>query len=114
MCKHDPVPPVARKDSQDFTLESLSKPARPAKPAEPDPVDEAQALRQKRDDARWYIIVGVALLFAGSINAYLAAGGAAMCLWGLGSYAYWGRRARSAYDPWKDGELDEWEDEHYG
>lgn len=102
---------MARKGESEFSLESLYK--QDPKP-EPDPVDQAQALRQKRDDARWYIIVGVALLFAGSINAYLAAGGAAMCLWGLGSYAYWGRRARSAYDPWKDRELDEWEDEHYG
>jgi len=108
LCLERPVPRVARKGDPEFSLESLSRPAKP------DPVDQAQALRQKRDDARWYIIVGVALLFAGSINAYLAAGGAAMCLWGLGSYAYWGRRARSAYDPWKDRELDEWEDEHYG
>lgn len=80
----------------------------------PDPGHESRELRRRRDDARWYVLVGTALLFAGAINAYLAAGGAAMCLWGFGSYAYWSHRIRSSYDPWKDEELDRWEDEHYG
>ncbi len=80
---------------------------------EAEAMERAKAFEKRRDDAKWYIMMGVAMLFAGGLSAYLAAGGAAMCLWGLATYWYWGRRARGAYDPWQDRELDDWEEDQY-
>ncbi len=76
-------------------------------------MDEAEKFKGRRDDAKWYIMMGVAMLFAGSISSYIAGGGALMCLWGLGTYGYWSYRMKGAYDPWKDPELEAWEDEQY-
>lgn len=105
ICLKRPVPLVAQKIAPGVEG--------PGFIAQAEAMERAEALKQKRDDSRWYIMMGVAMLFAGGLSAYVAAGGAAMCVWGLGSYAYWGRRMRSAYDPWRDDELDAWEDEHY-
>ena len=79
-------------------------------------LDEEKAhLRQKRDDARWYVIIGVALMFAGSINAYFAAGGAVSVVYGAVATLYWGRRLKRIHNPWEhDPELDAWEEEHFG
>ena len=75
-------------------------------------VDEEARARQRRDDARWYIVAGVGMMFAGSFSVYFAMGGVVMAVYGGVAYGYWSRRMRGAYDAWKDEELDAWEREN--
>lgn len=76
---------------------------------------EKERLRKKRDDARWYVIMGVALMFTGTVNAYFAVGGALSAVYGSVATLYWGRRLNRVDNPWEhDPELDAWEEEHFG
>lgn len=70
-----------------------------------------EQFRKRRDDSRWYLVMGVGLMFAGAIHVALATGGAVMVLYGFGAYWYWGQRMKKLYDPWKDPELEAWEEE---
>jgi len=75
---------------------------------------EKDRLRKRRDSQLWNIVVGVALMFAGTLFAYMAVGGAFMVVFGSVSYFYWNRRLTRLDDPWKDPEIDAWEEEHFG
>lgn len=82
---------------------------RESAPPPPDPhAADVERLRERRDNARWNLVVGVLLMFLGGFSAYLAIGGAAMVLYGAAATLYWGRRHRKAKgDPWAyDPELD--------
>ncbi len=78
--------------------------------------DARQAkLRRGRDSGIWYAGAGVALLFAGSISTALAIGGVLMVTYGAIRYITGSiQLARFEDDPWKDPELDAWEETHYG
>ena len=72
-------------------------------------------LTKKRDQGMWYVIVGIALLFAGNISNAFAVGGVLSIGFGVLTYARHAiRLAKLSEDPWKDPELDRWEEEHYG
>ena len=73
----------------------------------PDP-NEVERLTAKRDNARWNVVVGFALMFGAGFHVGFAIGGAAMALYGIAVSFYWGRRLhRLKGDPWKyDPELD--------
>ena len=63
----------------------------------------------------WYVIMGVALMFTGTVNAYFAVGGALSAVYGSVATIYWGRRLTRLDDPWEhDPDLDAWEEEHFG
>lgn len=70
---------------------------------------ETERLTAKRDNARWFVIVGVAMLFAGSLLVQVAIGGVFMVGYGVVASMYWSRRLRRlkgdpwAYDPDLDG-----------
>lgn len=70
--------------------------------------------RDKRDSARWYAVVGVLMLFVAGFSPALGAGGVLMVGYGATAYLYWNRKAKQAYDPWQDDELDAWEEEQFG
>lgn len=70
---------------------------------------QIEALRTKRDNARWSAVMGFGLMFGVSFHAGFAIGGAAMVAYGVVASFYWGRRLRRlkgdpwAYDPDLDG-----------
>lgn len=68
-------------------------------------------VRQKRTDAMWYLVVGVAMLFASGFHWGLAAGGVLMVGYGATRYAWYNRKLHALYDPWDDPEIDAWEEE---
>ncbi len=77
--------------------------------------DEAVArLKKKRDDARWYIVAGIALLFAGSFSVYFAMGGVVMAVYGGATTFFYSWQLSRLDDPWDDEEIDAWEEEHFG
>ncbi len=56
-------------------------------------LDEMEArYRQRRDNARWYAVMGTLMMFAGGINAGIAVGGGLMTLYGLIAWGVWARR----------------------
>ncbi len=71
------------------------------------------AVRAKRDAARWSIGIGIGLMFIGSFSSSLTVGGALMVLGGFLSSFYFSRKLRQLEgDPWApDPELDAWEEE---
>ncbi len=69
---------------------------------------------QKRTDAVWYAVVGVAMLFMSGFHWGIAVGGVLMVLTGGFQYLRWNRRAKAAYDPWDDPEIDRWEENEWG
>ena len=76
---------------------------------------QEEKIQAKRDQGLWYVIVGIALLFAGNISNAFAIGGVLSIAYGVLTYARHAiRLARLREDPWKDPELDAWEEEHYG
>lgn len=76
---------------------------------------EEAATQAKRDQGLWYVIVGIALLFAGNLSTAFSVGGVLSVLYGVFQYARHAiALARLRDDPWKDQELDAWEEEHYG
>ena len=75
---------------------------------------QLKALEKKRDDARWYIVAGVAMLFAGSFSVYFAMGGVVMAVYGGAAYGYWSRKRNAIEDPWDDDEIDAWERDEFG
>lgn len=75
----------------------------------------AEKIQAKRDQGLWYAVAGVGMLFAGSISTALSIGGMLMVLYGIFHYTRYSMQlARLRDDPWKDPELDAWEEEHYG
>ncbi len=68
----------------------------------------------KKTDAVWYVVVGVVMLFLSSFHWGVAVGGVLMVGYGGLRYAQWSSVARHAYDPWKDDDLDAWEEEEFG
>lgn len=70
-----------------------------------------QRLRAHRDSGRWYLVMGVAMMFAGGLFPALAIGGALSVIYGLAANLYWSQRMKRVYDPWRDPELDRWEEE---
>lgn len=73
--------------------------------------EEMDRLQNRRDDSKWYLVLGVGMMFAGGVSVAIAAGGALMVLYGFGAYLYWNHRMKRLYDPWKDEELEAWEEE---
>ncbi len=69
---------------------------------------------KRRERAVWYAVAGIGLMFAGSINTALGIGGAAMVLFGIVEYIRWSLKRPAKDDPWRDPELDRWEETHYG
>ncbi len=65
---------------------------------------------EKKGEAVWYVVVGVAMLFMASFHWGIGAGGVLMVLWGGFRYAQWAGVARHAYDPWEDADIDAWEE----
>ncbi len=70
-------------------------------------------MRSRRDGSRWYAVMGVGMLFAGSFSTAFLVGGVLSLGYGLTAYGYWAWRMKRLYDPWKDEELDAWEDQHF-
>lgn len=68
----------------------------------------------RRDRAVWYAVVGIGLMFAGQISTAFAIGGAGMVLFGIIEYVRWSLKRPRADDPWRDPDLDAWEEHHYG
>lgn len=75
---------------------------------------ELERLREKRDNARWYVVAGFGMLFAGSFSIYFAMGGVLMSAYGVWGYLYWSRRIKKVEDPWDDEDIDAWEREEFG
>lgn len=73
-----------------------------------------EGLRKKRDDARWYIVAGIGLLFAGSFSIYFAMGGVFMAVYGTIVYFWMEWRIKQVDDPWDDEEIDAWERDNFG
>ncbi len=69
---------------------------------------------EKRNDAVWYAVVGVAMLFMGSFHWGVAVGGVFMVFYGALQYLRWNAKAKAAYDPWDDPEIDAWEEKEWG
>ena len=69
---------------------------------------ETARLTSRRDNARWFAIVGVAMLFAGGLLVQIAIGGVFMVAYGVVTSMYWSWRLRRLKgDPWAyDPELD--------
>lgn len=76
--------------------------------------EEMARLKKQRDHQIWNVVVGIALMFAGTLLWVLAVGGMFMVVFGAVSYFYWHRRVTRLDDPWKDPEIDAWEEEHFG
>jgi hypothetical protein len=74
--------------------------------------EEIARARTRRDNARWTVVMGMAMLFGAAFHWALAAGGAAMTMYGGASYVYWSRRMTAMDDPWQDEEIDAWEREY--
>ncbi len=56
-------------------------------------LDELEAkYRKKRDDSRWYAVVGTMMMFAGGLSVAIGVGGGLMTLYGISSWGYWARR----------------------
>ena len=85
----------------------------PATPQEAAKRIEAELgrLRDRRDAARWYVVAGFGMLFAGGFSIYFAMGGVVMATYGAVAYMYWSRRMGLVEDPWDDEEIDRWEQE---
>ncbi len=83
-------------------------PAASPRPDEEARPAEAERFHQKRDNARWNLVVGVGLMFLGGFHVALAVGGAVMVLYGGATTLYWGAKYRKAKgDPWDhDPDLD--------
>lgn len=76
---------------------------------------EIERITAKRDQGLWYVVAGIGLLFAGSISTAFSIGGVLSVGFGVLQYGRHSiRLARRREDPWKDPELDQWEEEHYG
>ncbi len=69
---------------------------------------------KRRERAVWYAVAGVGLMFAGSISTALGIGGAAMALFGIAEYVRWTLKRPKDEDPWRDEDIDAWEEQHYG
>ncbi len=67
----------------------------------------------RRERAVWYGVVGIGLMFAGQISTAFAVGGAGMALFGIVEYIRWTLKRPKADDPWRDPDIDAWEDAHY-
>lgn len=77
--------------------------------------DAYAANQKKRDQGVWYAVAGIGLIFAGSISTALSIGGMLMVVYGIAHYIRYSlKMARHSDDPWKDPELDAWEESHYG
>lgn len=75
---------------------------------------ELERLREKRGNAQWYVVAGMAGLFLGSFNQAIALGGVAMIIWGVLHYARYSMKMKKVVDdPWNDKEIDEWEKEFH-
>lgn len=70
-----------------------------------------KAASEKKGEAVWYVVVGVAMLFMASFHWGVGAGGVLMVMYGSFRYVKWGRIASAAYDPWQDDDIDAWEKE---
>lgn len=69
---------------------------------------------KRRERAVWYAVAGIGLMFASGINAGLGVGGALMVIFGIVEYIRWTLKRPAKDDPWRDPELDQWEEQHYG
>lgn len=72
---------------------------------------EMERLRERRQDSVWYLVVGVALLFAAGFHWGAGVGGVLMVVYGGVRYMEASRRMRHLFDPWDDPEIDAWEEE---
>ncbi len=91
----------------------MEGPQRPPDMFPVDTQDKIARLRKRREHALWYAVVGTGLMFVGGIFWQIAVGGAMMALYGAAVYIWASVKITRMDDPWKDPELDAWEEEHF-